>query len=142
MPRHAKNIYINFEGGGAKIKYWAGGHGSRVSGYLTSLPQVHSALCRYFSVRGLRLFTVLNRKALCISSESVLKQVIGAVPSGGFLLVHAYRRRETIKFYDYSEYSAAYRTYYYPKLTHRNTRQMRPVFESNEHHRLRRFYPS
>ncbi len=141
MPHHAKSIYVNFEGDVAKINYLAGGYGYRVSGYFTSLHQVHSALRKHFCVSGLTIYTLVHRRAVCISSERVLKQVLSAVPSGGYLMVYAYRLREMYKSYDYSEYPPLYRTNYYPEVAYRRTRRRRTPLERKYRHHPQRLHP-
>lgn len=102
MPGEAKNIVVSYNGEGAKVNYWAGGHGKKVNGYLTSLRQLESGLNKYFHTRSLELYTLLNRKLVHITSDSRLKQALATVPSGGYLCVYAYGQRgshsRTVKF--------------------------------------------
>ncbi len=105
MPRQAKNIIVTYKGEGVNVHYWAGGKGRKVKGYLTSYRQLRSRLDKHFHAHSLELYTVVDRKALHITSESRLKQALATTPSGGYLFVHVFGHRDL---------------YHTPKMTERS----------------------
>ncbi len=143
MPRRTMNIIVSYRGEGVQVHYWPGGNGRRVDGYLTSYRQLQSGLNRYYHVQSLKLYTLVNRKMVHITSDSRLKQALASAPRGGYLFVYAFGHHElhrTAKIVEHSPFPHTHHVEHKPAL--RKKRQAKNTAKIPLQKRLENRFPA
>ena len=88
------NVVVAYRTKKTTVHYWADGHGRRVDGFVTSLPQLRVVLQKKFGERALDLYCIDGRRLRPISCERHLTTVLEHVRNGGTLLIQAYEHKD------------------------------------------------
>lgn len=94
MNHSIHKIIVSYKGRMSTIHYWADGHGRRVDGIVTSLPQLRVVLQKKYGARALDLYYVDGRRLKPITGDRHLTSALDKVRKGGSLIVQAYEHRD------------------------------------------------